>query len=155
MTGSACNIDHCRGQLACEHNRDVPRTLTQCFNQTVENVLGRAVKDQVLQILRENETQVSEIGGRFDDVAKLINDVFGNSSRLLIYRTVVEMYEEYSIRPTFGFYDSLRDQLVFLREKVLADLMKPRHSASIDDSIYVANVGFTTNSSTSEFDRVS
>jgi hypothetical protein len=113
-------------------------TLTDCFNLTVENILGRAVKEQLLQILRENKIQVSEIGSRFDDVARLMNDVFGNSSRLVIYRTVVEMYDEYSIRTTFGFYDSLRDQLVFLKERVLADLMKPRHPASIDDSIYVA-----------------
>jgi hypothetical protein len=93
----------------------------------------------MLRILTENNIPRSEIGARFDDVARVLTDVFGNSSRLLIYRTVVELYEEYSVRPTFGFYDSLKDQILFLRERVIADIMKPRHSANIDDSIYVAH----------------
>jgi hypothetical protein len=50
---------------------------------------------------------------------------------------VVELYEEYSVRATFGFYDSLKDQIMYLREKVLADIIKPRHSSTIDDSIYI------------------
>ncbi len=110
--------------------------LTQCFTLTLESIFGRAVKEQLIQVLAENKIPKLEIGARFDDVARVLTDVFGNSSRLLIYRTVVELYEEYSVRPTFGFYDSLRDQVLFLRERVLADIMKPRHSATIDDSIY-------------------
>ncbi len=90
-----------------------------------------------LESLAEHKISRSEIGARFDDVAKVLTDVFGSSSRLLIYKTVMELYEEYSVRASFGFYDSLRDQILFLRERVLADIMKPRHSTSIDDSIYV------------------
>ena len=91
-----------------------------------------------MRILAEHKIPRSEIGTRFDDVAMVLTDVFGSSSRLLIYKTVMELYEEYSVRASFGFYDSLRDQILFLRERVLADIMKPRHSASVDDSIYVA-----------------
>ena len=91
-----------------------------------------------MRILAEHKIPRSEIGARFDDVAKVLTDVFGSSSRLLVYKTVVGLYEEYSVRANFGFYDSLREQLLFLRERVLADIMKPRHSASVDDSIYVA-----------------
>ncbi len=111
--------------------------LTQCFSTTIETLFGRQITEQLMQILGQKKISRSEIGARFDDVAKVLNDVFGNSSRLLIYRTVVGLYEEYSVRPAFGFYDSLRDQLLFLREKVLADILKPRHSPSIDDSIYI------------------
>ena len=91
-----------------------------------------------MRVLAEHKIPRSEVGARFDDVAMVLTDVFGSSSRLLIYKTVVELYEEYSVRASFGFYDSLRDQILFLRERVLADIMKPRHSASVDDSIYVA-----------------
>jgi hypothetical protein len=111
--------------------------LTQSFSVTLETLFGRPVKEQLMQILAQNKIQRSEIGARFDDVARVLTDVFGNSSRLLIYRTVVDLYEEYSVRATFGFYDSLRDQLLFLRERVLAEILKPRHSPSIDDSIYI------------------
>jgi len=113
-------------------------TIVQCFSQTLENLFGRPVREQLMRILAEHKISRSEIGARFDDVAKVLADVFGSSSRLLIYKTVMELYKEYSVRASFGFYDSLRDQILFLRERVLADIMKPRHSTNIDDSIYVA-----------------
>jgi len=113
-------------------------TIVQVFSQTLENLFGRPVREQMMRILVEHKISRSEIGARFDDVAKVLTDVFGSSSRLLIYKTVVELYEEYSVRATFGFYDSLRDQILYLRERVLADIIKPRHSPTIDDSIYIS-----------------
>ncbi|TMI63911.1 hypothetical protein E6H12_04415 [Candidatus Bathyarchaeota archaeon] len=112
-------------------------TLVQCFSLTLEILFGRPVKEQLMRILAEHKIPRSEIGARFDDVAKVLTDVFGSSSRLLVYKTVVGLYEEYSVRANFGFYDSLREQLLFLRERVLSDILKPRHSPSIDDSIYI------------------
>jgi hypothetical protein len=112
-------------------------TVVQCFGQTLENLFGRPVREQLMRILAEHKIPRSEIGARFDDVARVLTDVFGSSSRLLIFKTVVELYEEYSVRATFGFYDSLRDQILYLRERVLADIIKPRHAPSIDDSIYI------------------
>jgi len=112
-------------------------TTVQCFSQTLENLFGRPVIEQLMRILAEHKIPRSEIGARFDDVARVLTDVFGSSSRLLIFKTVVELYEEYSVRATFGFYDSLRDQILYLRERVLADIIKPRHSPTIDDSIYI------------------
>jgi len=113
-------------------------TLVQCFSQTIENLFGRPVREQLMRILAEHKIPRSDIGARFDDVARVLSEVFGASSRLLIFKTVVELYEEYSVRVTFGFYDSLKDQILYLRERVLADIIKPRHSPTIDDSIYIA-----------------
>ncbi len=93
----------------------------------------------MIHVLSQNNIPRAEIGLRFDDVARVLTDVFGTSSRLLIYKTVVGLYEEYSVRANFGFYDSLKDQILFLRERVVADIMKPRHSAGIDDSIYLTH----------------
>ena len=112
-------------------------TLLRCFGQTLENLFGRPVREQLMRILAEHKIPRSEIGARFDDVARVLNDVFGSSSRLLVFKTVIELYEEYSVRATFGFYDSLKDQIMYLREKVLAEIIKPRHSSTIDDSIYL------------------
>jgi len=112
-------------------------TLVECFSTTLENLFGRPVKEQLMRILAEHRIPRSEIGARFDDVARVLNEVFGSSSRLLVFKTVVELYEEYSVRASFGFYDSLKDQILYLREKVLADIIKPRHSPTIDDSIYI------------------
>jgi hypothetical protein len=112
-------------------------TINQCFNTAIENMMGAAVKEQVLQLLERNHIARSEIAARFDDVVVVLIDAFGNNSRLLIYRTVVELYEEYSLRPTFGFNDSLREQMIVLKNRVIADILKPRHSPRIDDSIYL------------------
>lgn len=112
-------------------------TLVSCFSTTLENLFGRPVKEQLMRILAEHKIPSAEIGARFDDVARVLTNVFGSSSRLLVYRTVVELYEEYGVTATFGFYDSLRDQILYLRERVLSDIMKPRHSPTIDDSIYI------------------
>lgn len=116
-------------------------TLVHCFSHTIENLFGIPVKEQLMRILAEHRIPRSEIGARFDDVARVLNEVFGTSSRLLVFKTVVELYEEYSVRASFGFYDSLKDQILYLREKVLADIIKPRHSPTIDDSIFIARPG--------------
>jgi hypothetical protein len=108
-----------------------------CFKTAIENMMGTAVREQVLQLLERNNIPRSEIAPRFGEVVRVLTVAFGNSSRLLIYRTVVELYEEYSVRPTFGFYDSLGDQLVLLKSRVLTDLLKPQHAAKVDDSIYM------------------
>ena len=112
-------------------------TLVRCFSETIENLFGRPVKEQLMRILAEHKIPRAEIGARFDDVARVLGEVFGSSSRLLVFKTVVGLYEEYSVRASFGFYDSLKDQILYLREKVLADIIKPRHSPTIDDSIYI------------------
>jgi hypothetical protein len=114
-------------------------TLTQCFSLTLEAIFGRSVKEQMIHVLSQNNIPRAEIGAKFDDVARVLTDVFGTSSRLLIYKTVVGLYEEYSVRANFGFYDSLKDQILFLRERVVADITRPRHSAGIDDSIYLTH----------------
>src|SRR5260370_16977636 len=104
-------------------------TLVRCFSQTLENLFGRPVREQLMRILAEHKIPRSEIGARFDDVARVLNDVF---------KTVVELYEEYSVRASFGFYDSLKDQILYLREKVLGAIINPSHLPTIHHSIYIA-----------------
>jgi hypothetical protein len=112
-------------------------TLTDCFTVTLEDMLGLGVRDEVFRLLEKSGVTVREIAPRFDDVVEIITRVFGTASRVLVYRTVVSVYEEYSQRPNFTFYDSLKDRISLLREKVVADLLKPRHAFNIDDSIYL------------------
>lgn len=112
-------------------------TLRDCFVVTLQDMLGVGVRDEVFRLLERSGITVREIALRFDDVVEIITRVFGSASRVLVYRTVVNVYEEYSQRPNFTFYDSLKDRVLLLREKVVSDLLKPRHTLSIDDSIYL------------------
>ncbi len=69
----------------------------------------------------------------------VLTRVFGDSARLLVFKTVTELYKEYSQRAGFTFGESLKDQITLLKERVATDLLKPRHYPSIDDSIYIAS----------------
>ena len=107
-------------------------TMNQCFTTVVEDLLGRTVREETFQLLERNGIKPSEISSRFDDVVEVLTRVFGNSARVLVHMTVTELYKEYSLRTGFAFGESLKDQVALLREKVMSDLLKPRHYTSID-----------------------
>ena len=98
-------------------------TMNQCFTTVVEDILGRTVREEI---------KSAEISSRFDEVIEVLTRIFGISAQVLLYKTVAELYKEYSLRSGFAFGESLKDQVASLREKVVSDLLKPRHYASID-----------------------
>ncbi len=111
-------------------------TMQECFVSVVDNMLGPKVRQEVLRLVERHGIALREISGRFDDVVNVLTGAFGTSARVLVYKTVVELYNEYSVRASFSFQDSLRDQIMFLRERVTSDLLRPKHLLSID-SFYV------------------
>ena len=107
--------------------------MNRCFTSVVEDILGRTVREEIFQLLERNGIKPAEISVRFDDVIEVLTRVFGNSTRVLVHMTVTELYKEYSLRAAgFAFGESLKDQIAMLREKVIGDLLKPRHYTSID-----------------------
>src|SRR5437899_6741219 len=75
---------------------------------------------------RETGSRGGEICNRFDDTVTVLTKVLGTSSRVLVHRTVVEMFRQYSQRADFSYQDSLRDRLIVLKEAVLANHLMPR-----------------------------
>src|SRR3989442_9084859 len=75
---------------------------------------------------REKWDSQGEICNRFDDTVTVLTKVLGTSSRVLVHRTVVEMFRQYSQRADFSYQDSLRDRLIVLKEAVLANHLMPR-----------------------------
>ena len=107
--------------------------MNRCFTSVVEDILGRTVREEIFQLLERNGIKPAEISVRFDDVIEVLTRVFGNSTRVLVHMTVTELYKEYSLRAAgSAFGESLKDQIAMLREKVIGDLLKPRHYTSID-----------------------
>lgn len=113
-------------------------TMIEIFTRTIQNMLGSGVRDEVVRLLEKNGVQRDDIALKFDEVVAILTRIFGASARVLVFKTVVSLYDEYSQSPSFGFNDSLKDKVAFLKEKVATDLLKPRHSPGIDDSIYIA-----------------
>ena len=111
--------------------------MNECFNSVVESILGRTVKEQILGLLERNGIQRSEIPSRFDDVVRVLTGAFGDAARVLVYKTVSELYKAYSLRAAFTFGESMKEQIALLKERVISDLLKPRLSPSIEDSTYI------------------
>ncbi len=109
-------------------------TISYCFNKVLQEMLGGPVRDELFNLLERSSIHRTDVPVRFNDVIRLLTRAFGASARILIYRTVVELYQEYSQRPDFSYEDELNYQIELLKTKVLADLIRPRHlfTTSID-----------------------
>jgi hypothetical protein len=107
-------------------------TLRACFDLVLNDMLGDKAGEGVYDLLEWKGIQRSEISARFDEVVSLLNQAFGTSARALVHKTAIALYAEYSALPGFTFYDSLTGQITLLKDKVLLDELKPRHTLSID-----------------------
>ena len=101
-------------------------TLGRCFASSLRDMLGGAVCESVFGLLEKNGIRRDEISNRFDDTVAVLTKALGSSSRVLVHRTVVEMFRQYSQRADFSYQDSLRERLVVLREAVVAQHLLPR-----------------------------
>ena len=110
-------------------------SLGACFSSSLGDILGSKVREEVFHLMERNGIRGSEISARFDDTVAALSKALGSGARVLIYKTLTALFEKYSIRSTFGFNDSLREQVVWVRDRVVADHLRPRRSTTIDDSI--------------------
>jgi hypothetical protein len=102
-------------------------TVGICFNNALEG-MGTTVRDVIYDHLEKKGIVRSDISSRFDDVVKVLTETFGTSARIIIYKTMVELCGEYSIRPDFTYQDSLRDRFAVLKDRVIVDHLVPRRS---------------------------
>ena len=112
-------------------------TLGYCFGKALLETLGPAVQSAVYDLLGRSGIRKEEVSSRFDDVVQALTIALGTSSRVIVHRTVVEMFKEYSQRLDFSYTDSLRDRLALLKETVVANHVLPRrlHDDGTFDSV--------------------
>jgi len=101
-------------------------TLDYCFEQALRDILGSSVEGSVFELLVRNKIPRKDVSYRFDDVVAVMLKSLGNCSRVIVQRTVAEMYKQYSQRINFTYWDSLKEQLTSLRESVVANHLAPR-----------------------------
>ena len=100
-------------------------TLGYCFGKSLLETLGPHVEASIYDLLRRSGIRKEDVSNRFDDVAQSLTSTLGTCSRVVIHRTVVEMFKEYSQRLDFSYTDSLRDRLALLKETVVANHVLP------------------------------
>jgi len=112
-------------------------TLGYCFGKVLLETLGPNVQASVYHILERGGIRKEDVSNRFDDVVGTLTGTLGSSSRVIVHRTVVEMFKEYSQRLDFSYTDSLRDRLALLKETVVANHVLPRrlHDDGTFDSV--------------------
>ncbi len=106
-------------------------TLNYCFGSVLET-MGTSVRDVVYDHLEKRGISRFDISNKFDDVVRILTDSFGGSARVIVYKTIVELHQQYSMRATFTYRDSLRDHLSLLRERVGTDHLVPKR-AQLED----------------------
>src|SRR5437879_11470157 len=101
-------------------------TLGYCFGKALLETLGPTVQATVYGLLGRSGIRREEVSNRFVDVVGALTKTLGACSRVVVHRTVVEMFKEYSQRLDFSYTDSLRDRLALLKEAVVANHVLPR-----------------------------
>jgi hypothetical protein len=100
-------------------------TVNECFRSALDG-MGPTVRDVIYDLLSKKGIEQSEISSRFDDVVAVLTDSLGASARVLIYRTMTLLCQEYQMRADFNYQDSLRDRMILLRDRVVDDHLYPK-----------------------------
>ena len=87
--------------------------------------MGGPIRDWIYDFLSKKGIGREDIASRFEDVVKTLMERLGTSARVIAYRTVVELYKEFSLPPNFEYDDSLPDRFAYLKERVVADRLHP------------------------------
>ena len=94
--------------------------------------MGSPIRDWVYDFLDKKGIKRDDIPARFGDVVKILHERLGTSARVIAYRTMVELYKEFSLNANFDYEDSIEDRFVFLKERVLADRLHPTRTPNYE-----------------------
>ncbi|HEX9196782.1 MAG TPA: hypothetical protein VF906_03215, partial [Candidatus Bathyarchaeia archaeon] len=59
--------------------------------------MGSPIRDWVYDFLDKKGIKRDDIPARFEDVVKILHERLGTSARVIAYRTMVELYKEFSL----------------------------------------------------------
>lgn len=96
-----------------------------CFDSALESI-GNPIRDWVYDFLEKRGIQREEIPARFEDVVKTLLDRLGTSARVIAYRTMIQLYQQFSLSPDFDYQDSLADRFALLKDRVMTDRLYPK-----------------------------
>jgi len=100
-------------------------SVSYCFDSALTS-MGKQIRDWVYDYLEKRGIGREEIPARFEDVVKTLLDRLGTSARVIAYRTMIGLYQQFSLNPDFDYQDSLPDRFVVLKDRVVTDKLYPK-----------------------------
>lgn len=100
-------------------------SVSYCFDSALTS-MGKPIRDWVYDFLEKRGIQREEIPSRFEDVVKTLLDRLGTSARVIAFRTMVGLYQQFSLSPDFDYQDSLPERFVLLKDRVVTDRLYPK-----------------------------
>ena len=110
-------------------------TVTYCFTKVLET-MGVSVREVVYAHLNKKGITEADVCTKFDEVFKVLTESFGGSARIIVYKTITELFQQYSSRVDFTYQDPLRVQFFALQERVIADHLLPRRTQGPSVDMY-------------------
>ncbi len=96
-----------------------------CFDSALVS-MGNPIRDWVYDFLEKRSIRREEIPTRFEEVVRVLLERLGNSARVIAYRTMISLYQQFSLAPDFAYQDSLPERFNLLKERVIADRLYPK-----------------------------
>ena len=112
-------------------------TVNYCFDKVLET-MGTSVREVVHGQLHSKGISENDIATRMDDVFQVLTDSFGGSARIIIYKMMTELYDQYQIRPDFTYQDMLRERFLVLQNKVFGDHLLPKRVGGVQQGAFHA-----------------
>lgn len=96
-----------------------------CFDSALES-MGGNIRDWVYEFIEHKGIPRTDIPSRFEDVMKTLLERLGTSARVIAYRTMTGLYQQFGLNPDFAYDESLIDKYSLLKERVVTDRLYPK-----------------------------
>jgi hypothetical protein len=104
----------------------IHETISLCFDQVL-STLGEITKRITYDYLARKGIAREDLSSRFEDVERLLVELYGQGGRSVMIGTLTKLCEEYSIPLNLGYSDSLSNRMTQLSENILMQKLLPKH----------------------------
>jgi hypothetical protein len=104
----------------------VHETILFSFDQVL-NSLGETTKRIIYDALRRRGVGKDELASKFEEVERILVEMYGQGGRSVLIGTLARLCEEYSISLNLNYSDTLVNRLSQLTENILMQKLIPKH----------------------------
>ena len=104
----------------------VHETVSFSFEQVLDS-LGETTKRIIYDVLRRKGIGRDDVSSRFEEVERVLLEVYGLGGRSILIGTLAKLCDEYSIPLNLDYSDSLVNRLSQVTENILMQKLIPKH----------------------------